>query len=325
MDGISVIICCFNSEAKISNTLKHLAVQETKGVPWEVIIVDNASTDNTIEIAINEWKTLGNSTWFNIVNEPRQGLSYARKRGVLTSQFDYILFCDDDNWLRSDYITRSFNILKKHPDVGVLGGHGIPEFEAEPPLWFEQFRKSYATGPQGRKTGYLEKFSVYGAGMVLRKKNLLNLYENGFDSLLSDRKGNDLVSGGDNEICLIYRYFGYKFYYDESLFFIHFIPKERLTENYILKRNSAKGKTEAILSLYRDFVINHKKGFSINRMFWNYQILKRIFYLFIYFLKPGKSLREKAISENLRSSIKFRWSSFCYLKDCEKKLDIFLN
>ena len=45
--GISVIICCYNSSLRLDETLKHLINQKTHGFNWELIVVDNASTDNT--------------------------------------------------------------------------------------------------------------------------------------------------------------------------------------------------------------------------------------------------------------------------------------
>jgi len=55
--GVSVIICCYNSANKIKNVLKHLEEQKgTELIPWEVIVVDNASSDYTFEVAKKSWK-----------------------------------------------------------------------------------------------------------------------------------------------------------------------------------------------------------------------------------------------------------------------------
>ena len=51
--GISVIVCCYNSAERLTETIKHLAGQNVPHyIPWELIVVDNASTDNTAEISI---------------------------------------------------------------------------------------------------------------------------------------------------------------------------------------------------------------------------------------------------------------------------------
>lgn len=50
--GVSIVICCYNSASRLPETLQHIAEQEVAAnISWEVIVVDNASTDNTQEIA----------------------------------------------------------------------------------------------------------------------------------------------------------------------------------------------------------------------------------------------------------------------------------
>src|SRR6185437_11337360 len=99
--GISVIICCYNSATRITPTLQHLFNQ--KGISlssWEIIVVDNASTDNTCEKAIEIWESFGpGKPDFKVISEPTPGLSAARQKGINEALYDYVLFCDDDNWL----------------------------------------------------------------------------------------------------------------------------------------------------------------------------------------------------------------------------------
>src|SRR5579863_8037322 len=129
--GISVIICCFNSSTRITPTLLHLYNQ--KDIPlssWEIIIVNNCSTDNTAEKAAQLWESFSsNKPRFSIVNESTPGLSAARQKGIAESYFDYVLFCDDDNWLDENYLRVALNIMQNNPLIGALGGTGIPVFE----------------------------------------------------------------------------------------------------------------------------------------------------------------------------------------------------
>src|ERR1700719_3404911 len=80
--GVSIVVCCFNSASRLSEafaqTLAHLAAQETTAeTRWEVIVVDNASTDDTAQVAQKSWpRQLEDS--LQVVGEPRLGLSYAR-------------------------------------------------------------------------------------------------------------------------------------------------------------------------------------------------------------------------------------------------------
>ena len=92
--GISIIICCYNSAARLPETIKHLAIQcVPQGILWEVIIVNNASTDDTKLVANAEWAKYNTSAWgFKIVDEQEAGLSFAREKGIRASKFNYIIF-----------------------------------------------------------------------------------------------------------------------------------------------------------------------------------------------------------------------------------------
>ena len=60
MKGISIIICCYNSAKRLHETLKHLALQQVSDtIHWEVILVNNNSTDATTQIALEIWNGLG--------------------------------------------------------------------------------------------------------------------------------------------------------------------------------------------------------------------------------------------------------------------------
>jgi glycosyltransferase involved in cell wall biosynthesis len=136
--GISVIVCCYNSAARIAPTLQHLAAQQQfPFTQWEVIVVDNASTDNTATKAVQVWNGIdGDKPPFKVIFEKTPGLSAARKKGIEESQFDFVLFCDDDNWLHENYLSIALNILKENPLIGALGGTGFRVFEGGEPPYF---------------------------------------------------------------------------------------------------------------------------------------------------------------------------------------------
>ncbi|MBS1946960.1 MAG: glycosyltransferase family 2 protein [Bacteroidetes bacterium] len=235
--GITVILCCFNSEKRLPVTLEHLNRQAFSWhFDWEIIVVDNASTDKTAQAATDIWKSFKSSVPFKIVNEPAPGLSHARLRGVREANFSYIIFCDDDNWLNNNYLDLAFGIMEENSMVAVLGGQSVAAFETEPPAWFNQYSKAYAVGRQyehsGDVTGRYEK--LWGAGCIYRKEALDFLYENGFAHLLSDRTGTKVISGGDHELCMALHLAGYRLYYDDRLLFTHFMTAGRLRWEWYL-------------------------------------------------------------------------------------------
>ncbi|RZS72209.1 glycosyltransferase [Pseudobacter ginsenosidimutans] len=279
MKGISVIICCYNSESRLVPTLKHLAGQTFNSqVAWELIVVDNNSSDHTGSVA-TEFAASNKHVDCKVVEEKQAGLSHARKKGFDVSRYEYILYCDDDNWLNSSYIERAFNIMESNPNVAVLGGHGEPECEITPPHWFDDFKTYYATGAQGKTSGDITEVKgyVYGAGSIYRRSALQDLFDKGFAGLLDDRKGKSLSSGGDVELCNALALSGYRIWYDQTLLFQHFIPKERLNWQYIVKLHDGYLKNLSVLAAYR-YAITRNKGFYL--LWW-----KDIYYYSLQLLK----------------------------------------
>jgi len=264
--GMTVVICCHNSVLRIAPTLKHLANQ--KNLPlssWEVIIVDNASTDNTSEFSTQVWNDIkGEKPVFKIVQENTPGLSSARKKGIEESNYDYVLFCDDDNWLDENYLSIALNIMQANPLIGALGGTGYPVFEdKEPPcFWINQYH-TLAVGEQSAIDGDITNTRgvLYGAGMIINKTAFNTLKQKfSFQFQVTDRIGKSLASSGDHELCLALKKIGYKIYYSKSLKFQHFIPKQRTTIKYYKRLYLGFGISNALLHVYR---INDKTIYNV--------------------------------------------------------------
>lgn len=320
--GVSVIICCYNSAQRLPETLKYLSQQVVPAnTPWEVIIVDNASIDNTSEIAYLEWEKyvdLKTTIQFRIVEELTLGLSYARERGVKECEYEYIIFCDDDNWLSSNYVYEAYNSMESNLFAGVIGGIGFPVCESNPPEWFKDFENFYATGAQGN-SGNTEKMEditfskkyVYGASAVFRKIGLIQLQKIGYKSILSDRLGDKLISGGDVELCYALILIGYKILYNPKLKFRHFIPAHRLTSSYFFKLNEAFGYSWILLLPYMYKLSS--KSFSYLKTNWMWLFLSSLFLLFkndfknIIFKKKGLKYKISIISR--KGTLKSIWEN----------------
>lgn len=234
--GISVIICCYNSEQRIAPTLQHLAAQELgPELPWEIILVDNCCTDNTVATAKTVWADISSTHKppIHFVKEDQPGLSRARQKGLFAAKYDTICFCDDDNWLHRNYLTRSLELMNNYPEIGILVGQGIPTSSQPIPDWFEEHQMAFACGKLSEESGELTNQHLpWGAGMILRNKTLRQMYEAGFNHLNADRKGNSLSSGGDTELCYWHLLCGKKLWYDDKLILTHFIAPERLSVNF---------------------------------------------------------------------------------------------
>lgn len=258
MRGISIIVCCFNSTKRLEPTLTHLANQ--KNIPlseWEVIVVDNASTDATAEFSLQTWEAIsGGKPEFRVLKEETPGLSHARKKGIAAARFQYVLFCDDDNWLDENYLSLALEILNSSSKVGVLGGYGFPVFENEEPpyFWVNQYH-ALAVGKQSKVEGDITetvKPVVYGAAMIVNREAFEVLEKKfKFQFQLSDRVGNTLSSSGDYELCLAIRKAGYRIFYYSELKFMHFIPANRTTLKYYKNLFFNFGISFAVMHVYR--------------------------------------------------------------------------
>lgn len=250
MKGVSVIICCYNSESKLPVTLNHLAKQQILSeINYEIILVDNNCTDNTVEVALSTWNSLGNPFPLTIIKQPLPGLTNARRAGIEKAAYEYVVLCDDDNWLCDDYLYKVFNLFENNPEVALIGGVGEAVSDVAIPTWFYELKGfGYAVGTEGRHRGYVD--AIYGAGMAIRKEVFLAIIKNEKFLILTDRKGKSLSSGGDTEICVLVKNAGYKIYLDHSLTFKHFLPGDRLQWSYYLKLRKSFGKATAYLQLY---------------------------------------------------------------------------
>jgi glycosyltransferase involved in cell wall biosynthesis len=250
--NVSIVICCYNSASRLPQTIQHLLAQEVpKSLLWEVIVVDNACTDDTAQVARTLWPGDAQAK-LRVVSEPEPGLSNARRKGFEEAQYDLLSFVDDDNWVAPNWVRLVSEIMSAHPEVGALGGRTKAVFEDEPPWWFECFQQQFVVGEQQEKTGYIsfDRGYLWGAGLTIRKSAWKGMVARGFQSLLSGRKGQILVSGEDNEISHALILSGWKLYYDSDLCLRHFMASNRLNWNYLRKLNRGHGITRVGLEPY---------------------------------------------------------------------------
>lgn len=302
--GVSVILCCYNSAGRIRETLQALARQDTSlRLQWEVVLVNNASTDNTAIIAQSVWKSFGTLAELRIIDEPKPGLGNARRCGARAASYSYLLFCDDDNWLTSDYVQHAFDILDTRSSVAACGGMGIPVFESAKPGWFDEYSEAFALGPQETNAENGKILNLYGAGLCIKKKVWDKLEQSDFVPVLQGRTGKSLSSSEDTELTYAMVLMGYDLYYTDKLQFFHYLPKERLTYAYLKKLFAAFGNDGPVRNLYYSMISDrffHKKIQN-----WNFHLLLSVFRLVKYVIAPPK--------KNGRA-IYFNWS-IAYIRE----------
>jgi glycosyltransferase involved in cell wall biosynthesis len=255
--GVSVIICTFNGSKRIPQTLAHLAQQSVRPeLEWEIILVDNASTDDTIEVARRAWEKLESpQVAFSIIQEPKPGKIHALEAGTNLCKHDYFIICDDDNWLLADYVQTTFDILESDPNIGAVGGHSIAVNDSGLlPGWFKQYEGGYAVGEQGSTRGDVtQRGFLFGAGLGTRTRLYQEIYRD-FQSLLVGRQGVTLSAGEDSEYCQRLILKNYTLFYDPKLKFKHYMPDQRLQKSYRDKLFAGLDQSNVILNDY--YLIN---------------------------------------------------------------------
>ena len=150
--GVSVVICAHNAAARLPTTLDHLRRQEgAQDIPWEVVLVDNGSSDGTAAVARELWD---GPVPLRVIGEPRLGQVHARIRGMTEAHYDLISFVDDDNWVASDWIARVMTAISAYPDAGACGGISEPIYEVCCRVLRGLRRTSGDRRPRGRSSGH---------------------------------------------------------------------------------------------------------------------------------------------------------------------------
>lgn len=252
--GVSIIVCCYNSTKRIKQTLEHLARQQLdERIGYEIILVNNASEDNLEEVVEEAWNNCGKPYPLKIIYEPTPGIAFARMCGVRYAQYSYGVFCDDDNWLSSNYLLKVVEILEAKPEVGIVGGCSTPTSETSPPAWFYTKCHYFAIGIQASSNGDItHRGYVWGAGMGFRLATLRTIYGGGVKHLCIGRKKDALTSGEDSEICSWFILAGYRLWYDSALKFKHFMPARRLTDEY--DENFFRNDIQSNHNIYKNYL-----------------------------------------------------------------------
>jgi glucosyl-dolichyl phosphate glucuronosyltransferase len=130
---VSVVISTYNRCSLLPLALESLLHQETSGFSYEVVVVDNNSTDDTRSVIQSfEGRSEGKLRYHF---EPKQGLSHGWNTGIDKSRAPIIAFTDDDLVMPADWVANIKRAFDEHPEVSAIGGQMLPIWPHEPPRW----------------------------------------------------------------------------------------------------------------------------------------------------------------------------------------------
>lgn len=240
---LSVIVCTYNRQDLLPLCLQSLAEQTLDRGLYEVIVINNNSTDGTQEIAESFATQYDN---FRVVVEMKQGTSHARNCGWREAFGEFIAYIDDDAKATSDWCERILNSFQTvSPQPAAVGGEYHPYFESPPPPWFTD---DFEIRSWGTTKGFLEpprdRYGFSGANMAFRK-NILEEY-GGFSSEYGPL-GHTLRMGDETELFFrVYEMHPW-FWYDPAILVYHWTPSRIMKVSYRFRRAFSEGEAVACM------------------------------------------------------------------------------
>lgn len=247
----SIIVCTYNRAPLLEKALLSLIDQELGAAEYEILVVDNGSSDNTRAV-VEKLATM--SGRIRYVYETRLGVAIARNTGARWSRGRYIVFFDDDNVADRNCVRELLRPYQEIvPPPSIVAGRIDLEWEGkERPCWFparyDRWVSRYDFGDQPRQL--LANDYIVTMNVSFDRRDYLAA--GGIREDLS-RKGRMFITSGDVDLFKRMLSQGRRAYYQPSALAFHFVPRSRQRRSWLFKRIFGEGTTQIVvdLDLYR--------------------------------------------------------------------------
>ncbi len=169
---ISVIVCTHNRAALLPNLIDQLRNQKYPADAFEIIVVDNGSTDQTKQVV--EKCTNAPGVPVHYISENRTGVTFARNRGAEISRYPTLAYLDDDCCVGQDWLAQMVRGFELREDVAVVGGRVVLDWSQQArPAWLGPelepwLAENSSLGDQPRLLG--NKIQVMEGNMALTRQ-----------------------------------------------------------------------------------------------------------------------------------------------------------
>ena len=239
---VSFIICTFNRADYLRDSLQSL-MRSASDLPVEVLVVDNNSTDSTPAVCLeSEAAAKEKHLRFKYVRETRQGLSFARNRGIREASAPIVIFLDDDISVPDSFADAWIRFFLSFPEAKAAGGKINVQFDDPRPKWMS----SYLLPLLGHHDfgdsikPYNSKDYPFGGNMAFKK----DLFEEiGLFNTELGRIGSDLKASEEKELFQRIRIINGPIYYVPDAFLYHRVNASRLTKEYIRRQAIGLGQS----------------------------------------------------------------------------------
>jgi glycosyltransferase involved in cell wall biosynthesis len=241
---ISVILCTYNRGELLANALESLHRQKVTGISYELLIVDNNSTDHTRELV---QRFVDKNPHFRYIFEKRQGLSHARNAGIAAAKAELLLFTDDDIEFSETWIQSNYEASLRFPEADYFGGKVLPIWEQPQPDWLKHSVNPLAIqnhpGDVPLKISPEYPHCLVGASLAIRRRAFERA---GLFSVETQRVKGGIGSTEDFDWEMkVWAYGGHGMYVPEPVCWTK-IPLERMKKSYHRRWHRGNGKFQAI-------------------------------------------------------------------------------
>ncbi len=237
----TVAIRAYNAAQRLPALLAALQAQvAVEQLAWEILIVDNCSTDGTAELVDQLQADWPAGCALRYCLEPRQGAVFARRCAMQQAQGEWVGFLDDDNLPRADWVAACYAFGCDNPQAGAYGSqiHGV--FEVEPPEHFERIAHFLPVIERDRAVCFTEgiyarkKVLPPGAGLVIHRRAWLESVPNRLN--LRGPIAHGLAAKGEDIEALSHmKKAGWEIWFNPEMHIDHLIPQWRFERDYLLR------------------------------------------------------------------------------------------
>jgi len=237
----SIILCTYNRADVLLTAIQSLLDQTIPAHKFEIVIVDNASTDSTsssVEQLLNHTE----EHHLKYVYEPKPGLGFARYTGLQAATGNWIGYLDDDAKASGTWLEEACRIVQSINPLDGFGGPIHPYYLAKKPNWFKDAYEMRSWGGQERYLDKKESFS--GSNMFFKRELLLSI---GTPLIGLGMVGTSMGFGEETlffERAWQLNSHAY-FHYSPDLLVYHAVPASKMNVRYILERMFMNGASNA--------------------------------------------------------------------------------
>jgi len=228
---ISIIICTYNGESRLPALLSCLNAQQSN-CQWEVVVIDNNSSDRTADI-IHQFP-FRLDVPLRYVFEPCQGMAFARRCAIKNTTSPLIGFIDDDTLPDIHWVSAAVQFAQSHPQAGAYGSSIRGQYEITPPVGFARIACCLAIIERGKQPfAYNATRGVLpaGAGMVIRRQAWIEQVPD--VAQLTGVAADSIKAKGEDVETLSYIRSAWAIWHNPAMKLTHTIPKERLAPQYL--------------------------------------------------------------------------------------------